>query len=234
MHRAGAPKESQEHMPSTKSKLRLICAFAALAALALAVSCRGFFVSPTLTALAIGPANLTLAPSTSYQMVATGTYSDGSTRTVTGQAVWTSTNTGAAAFSTTTIGLLIAAPLANLPTLPGTTTVSASDGTVSSSTQTVNVCPVVQTLTITVNNGTSWSGTGGTILMFDAKAAFEGAGTSDVTSTVTWTISNTSVLPTIDTTGSGTTNTNEANMPTTVYGTLCGTTSNTVTITTTS
>ncbi len=43
-------------MPSLKSKLRLICAFAALATLALAVSCRGFFVKPTLSSLVVTPA----------------------------------------------------------------------------------------------------------------------------------------------------------------------------------
>jgi len=219
-------------MSSTKSKLRLIGAFAALAALALAVSCRGFFVKPTLTSLAIGPANLTLPPGDAFQMVATATYSDGSTNTVTGQCVWTSSAPGVANF--TAPGMLQAAALANLATLPGTTTVSASDGTVSSSTQTVNVCPVVQSLTITVNKGSSWTGAGGTILQFDAVATFNGVtGTTDVTSTVTWTISNTSVLPTIDSTGSGTTNTGQNGNPTTIFATLCGTTSKTVTITTT-
>jgi len=219
-------------MSSTKSKLRLIGAFAALAALALAVSCRGFFVNPTLTSLAIGPANLSLAPSQSYQMVATATYSDGSTGNVTGQCVWTSSAPGVANFIAP--GRLQAAALANLATLPGTTTVSASDGTVSSSTQTVNVCPVVESLTITVNKGPSWTGAGGTILQFDAEATFNGVtGTQDVTSTVTWTISNTSVLPTINSNGQGTTNTGAFNTPTTIFATLCGTTSKTVTITTT-
>ncbi len=42
-------------MSSKKSKLRLLGAFAALATLALAVSCPGFFVNPTLTAIAVGP-----------------------------------------------------------------------------------------------------------------------------------------------------------------------------------
>jgi len=220
-------------MSSTKPKLRLIGAFAALAALALAVSCRGFFVNPTLTSLAIGPANLSLSPSQSFQMVATATYSDGSTNTVTGQCVWTSSAPGVANFIAP--GKLQAAALANLATLPGTTNVSASDGTVSSSTQTVNVCPVVESLTITVNKGSSWTGPGGTTLQFDALATFNGAtGTTDVTASVTWTISNTSVLPSIDSNGQGTPSLSQANMPTTIFATLCGTTSKTVTITTTS
>ncbi len=40
---------------SSKQILRLIGAFAALAALALAISCRGFFVNPTLTSIVIAP-----------------------------------------------------------------------------------------------------------------------------------------------------------------------------------
>lgn len=219
-------------MSSKKSKLRLIGAFAALATLALAVSCRGFFVNPTLTSLAIGPSNLSLAPSQSYQMVATGTYSDGSTQDVTHKAVWTSTNQAVANFSTTTIGQLVAAPLANIPNPPGVTTVSASDGTVTSSTQTVNVCPVVETLKVTVNGGNSVSGVGGASYTFAATATFNGVtGNQDVTNAVTWNISNTNILPSI-TDGSGTTQSGNPGT-TSVSGTLCGTTSNNVSVTTT-
>jgi hypothetical protein len=217
-------------MSSMKFKLRLIGAFAALAALALAVSCTGFFVNPTLTSLAIGPANLSLAPATSYQMVATGTYSDGSTRTVTGQCVWTSSSQSVAAFSPSVIGQLTAASLQNLVTLPGTTSVSASDGTVSSSSQTVTVCPVVEKLTITVNGGPSAtvSNTSATVT-FDATATFNGVtGTTDVTGNVTWNIGSTAVLSSIDSSGNGTL---AGSGTTNVSATLCGTTSNSVSLT---
>lgn len=203
-----------------------------LAALALAMSCNGFFVNPTVTSLAIGPANLTLAPGTSYQMVATATYSDGSTGNVTAQSVWTSSDPSVANF--TSAGNLAAASLQNLSTLPGTTSVSASDGTVASSQQTVNVCPVVETMQLTVQNGgTSASVTGGTTLTFDVKATFNGVtGTTDVTNNVTWNIGNTSALPSISD-GSGVTVSGNASTFS-VSATLCGATSNNVTITTTS
>jgi len=42
-------------MSTPKSNLRLMGAFAALALLALAVGCRGFFVKPTLTSITISP-----------------------------------------------------------------------------------------------------------------------------------------------------------------------------------
>ena len=135
-------------------------------------------------------------------MVATATYSDGSTSDVTGKSVWISSTPNVADF--TAPGLLKATSLANLTVLPGTTTVSASDGTVSSSSQTVNVCPVVETLKIIVNGGPGYNGQGGVTLAFVATATFNGVtGNQDVTNSVTWNISNTQILPAI-TSGSGT------------------------------
>jgi len=220
-------------MSFTKQKLRLAGAFAAFATLALAVSCTGFFVNPTVTSLAIGPANLSLSPSTSYQMVATATYSDGSTGDVTGKSVWTSSSQNVANF--TAPGLLVAVSLAELgDTLPGTTTVSASDGTVASSTQTVNVCPVVQSLSITVDGSSSgYDNDGGVTLTFVATATFNGVtGSQDVTDGVTWNIGNTTLLPAI-TDGSGTVSSGTPSSFT-VNATLCGVNSgNSLTITTT-
>ena len=79
-------------MSLTKHKLRLIGAIAALATLALAVSCRGFFVNPTLTAISISPSapqvevGTTLPPALSVY----GTYSDGSTGVVSSGVSWSS------------------------------------------------------------------------------------------------------------------------------------------------
>lgn len=215
-------------MSSNKQKLRPIVALAAVGVLALAVSCRGFFVNPTITSLAIGPANLSLAPSTTFQMVATATYSDGSTGDVTGKSVWTSSNTNVANFSSP--GRITAGSLQSISTLPGTTTVSASDGTVSSSSQTVTVCPVVQTLVITVNSGNSATVTNGQSANFAANATFNGVtGTQDVTANVTWNISPTTILPSISN-GVGTTTSGQTGNVT-VSASLCGVNSNTVTLT---
>ena len=220
-------------MFSRNPKVRVIGALAALATLALNVSCTGFFVNPTVTSLAIGPANLSLAPDATFQMVATATYSDGSTKDATGQSVWTSSSPNIANFSSP--GRITAASLSSLTTLPGTTTVSASLGTVSSSTQTVNVCPVVQTLTLTVNGGASVTVTGGTTVTFNLQATFNGVtGTTDVTAYATWNISNTAVLSSIDTAGNGATIGGGTPGTTTVSATICGATSKTVTVTTTS
>jgi hypothetical protein len=218
-------------MSSRKSTLRTIGAFSALFALAFAASCRGFFVNPTISSLAIGPANLALSPSQAYQMVATATYSDGTSGNVTGQAVWSSTSPNIANFSAP--GYIVAAGLSSLSTLPGTTTVSASDGAVTSSTETVTVCPVVSSLVVEVDGSqSSYDGPPGDVT-FSANATVSGSQTS-VLGSVTWTIGNPTILPDISTTGDGTLSSGYANTPFTVYATLCGVQSNTITITTTS
>lgn len=85
-------------MSPTKHKLRLAGAIAALATLALAVSCRGFFVNPTLTAINISPSapqvevDTTLVPALSVY----GTYSDGSTGVVSSGVSWSSETPGVA------------------------------------------------------------------------------------------------------------------------------------------
>jgi hypothetical protein len=218
-------------MSSTKRRLQLVGALAALATLAVAASCTGFFVNPTLTSIAIGPQNLSLAPTASQQMIATGTFSDGSTNNVTGKCTWSSSDQSVATFSATIAGQLIAGPLQNIPNPPGTTNVSASEGSVTSSSIAVNVCPIVETLVVTVNGGSSATVTNGAVVTFKANATFNGVtGTQDVTNQVTWNISNTSLLPSI-TDGSGTT-TSGVLSTTSVSATLCGFTSQNVSLTT--
>jgi hypothetical protein len=212
-------------MSSTKSKLRLIGAFTALAALALALSCRGFFVNPTLNSITVGPAGQSIAPGGTLQMVATGSFSDGSTSNVTGQCLWTSSDTSVA-----TVGLnngkVIAATTINNP--PGVTTIQATDGTASNST-TVTVCPNVTAMTVTVNQSNP---TAGTVITFTAEATFAGNSTQqNVTGQVTWNISNTAVFASIAADGTTTVLSGTAGQSTNVSATLCGFTSNTLTIT---
>src|SRR5712675_1795778 len=79
-------------MSSMKSKLRLVGAFAALATLALAVSCKGFFVNPTLTGVSVGPQGLSISVNQTWQMTATGTYDDGSQKNLTSGVAWSSSD----------------------------------------------------------------------------------------------------------------------------------------------
>ncbi len=79
-------------MPSTKSKLRLVGAFAILATLALAVSCKGFFVNPTLTSIAISPTSPQVQVSQTLQLQVFGTYNDGSRNQVKSGVSWSSSD----------------------------------------------------------------------------------------------------------------------------------------------
>jgi hypothetical protein len=89
-------------------------------------------------------------------------------------------------------------------------------------------------LTLTVNGGASVNVPGGTALAFDAEATFNGVtGNNAVDAFVTWNISDTSALASIDTAGNGTTISGHAGTFT-VSTTLCGVSSRTVSITTTS
>jgi hypothetical protein len=207
-----------------RSKLRLLCAFAALAALALAISCRGFFVNPVLTSLAIGPTTVSLTPSQTFQMTATGTFNDGSQENVTAKSVWSSSDASVASIGQTS-GLVTAASSAvNI----GSTTITASDGAITATTTaTVTVCPVVSNLTLTAPLGTS--GAPGAVLSIDAKATVGSAAGTDVTDFVTWNIADSSVV-----TISGTTVTlgSTVGTSTTVGATLCNVNSvNTLTFT---
>lgn len=211
-----------KNMSSMKTKLRLAGALAVLATLALAVSCRGFFVNPTLSTLAIGPTNLPLNPGQSYQMVATGTFNDGTTSNVTSKCIWSSTNASVATVGTNS-GVVTAATNA---TTIGSTQISATDGAVASTTSaTITVCPAVTNLTITANPA-SQAPSGQITLTATATVGGQGV---DVTSDVTWNIGNTSVLTisgNIGTISSSAT----VGQSTTLSATLCNVSSKSITI----
>jgi hypothetical protein len=80
-------------------------------------------VTPTLTSIAITPANPSVAPGNMQQFSSTGTYSDASTQNLTTAATWSSSNTAAATIVANT-GL--ATTVAS-----GTTAISATLGSVS-------------------------------------------------------------------------------------------------------
>jgi hypothetical protein len=171
-------------MPSMKSKLRLMCSFAALATLALAVSCTGFFVKPTLTSLAVGPAAPTIDTGTTdntVQMFAVGTFNDGSTgstavtwsispsdnsvATISGGGLVTSVNTGTAT---------VTATATQNPAVTGTQTV------------TVNIANVTS-IVITPTTG-NVSANGG-FTTFQAFANVSGSSIQvDVSAQATWSI----------------------------------------------
>src|SRR5258708_2525592 len=215
-------------MSSATHTLRSTGGFAALAVLALAVSCTGFFTSPTITSMTIGPTGGTLIPGATLQMVASGVPSDGSpNQIITDKCFWTSSNPAAATIDSKT-GLVTAAATVSNP--PQTTTISAAFKTLTPATASLSVCPSVTDLTITASPLTVPANTA-TPIAFTAEASFSGSGSTDVTNEVTWNISNTAIITAISN-GSGTTTGSGTTGSTTITATLCNvTSSNSVTIT---
>jgi hypothetical protein len=174
-------------MFSPKSKLRLIGAFAALASLSLAISCRGFFVDPVISSLAVGPANPTIetgAQNNTVQMTVSGTNNDGSIAD-NPSVSWTITPTSVATI--TTNGLVTSAS-----TGTATVTATSNQNPSVSATQTVTVTVgCITAITLDPTSG-SVSANSGTTVSITATATTCN-GSPNVTSVATWTSSNTSL-----------------------------------------
>lgn len=136
-----------------------------------------------LVSIAVTPGNASVPIGTLQQYTATGTYTDNSTKDITGSVTWSSSATSIATISSS--GLLTARGL-------GSSTIQATSGSISGSTGvTVNTANVVsvslQPANSTIANGTN--------LQYTAIATFNDGSTLNVTivSGVNWTSSNSSV-----------------------------------------
>lgn len=164
-------------MSLKRSKLRLIGAFSALAALALAASCTGFFVNPTLTGVSVGPQSLSINIAQTWQMSATGTYNDGSQKALTSGVSWSSSDPTTVSVGQTS-GIVTGVQT-------GSATITASAGSCSACSGTTTVTVVLSGVTSVVVTPSSQSLTvNGTPVAFTAKAN----GTINISSTATWNI----------------------------------------------
>lgn len=138
-----------------------------------------------LQSIVITPADATMAPGTTRQYAATGGYSDGSTRDLTAQVVWASSNTATATVSNmvTSKGLVSAQS-------GGNTTLSATFQGVSGST---SLTVSQSTLTAIVVAPTNPSLPAGFKLQFRATGTYSDGSSQDVTSAVTWASANAAV-----------------------------------------
>jgi hypothetical protein len=162
------------------NKLRLFGSLAVLFTLALAASCTGFFVNPTLTSVSVGPQNLSLTINQTFQMTATGTYSDGSQKTLNKNVTWSSSDA-----STVSVGQT-SGQVTGLKT--GSATISASSGGCSSCSGTTTVTVALQGVTsITIQPGSQSVTVGGTPVFFHALANGS-IDITDPTGGTTWTV----------------------------------------------
>jgi hypothetical protein len=127
-----------------------------------------------LVSIAIAPSNPTVPKGETQQLTATGTFSDSSTRNITGSVAWSASTSGVATVSGA--GLLNAQAM-------GTATITAVSGSINAA-DTVNVsAPVVVSIAVTPLNPAI--GTGYT-QQFDAVGTFSDGSIADITSTAAW------------------------------------------------
>lgn len=174
-------------MSSPKSKLRLIGAFATLLLLAVAVSCKGFFVNPTITSIVIDPPNPSVSIGFTQQLTAAATDSDNNPVTLTGGTSCTGTtvcwSSGTPSVATVSTGGLLTGVSA------GTSTITAASGTASATTTATITLGNVTSIVLGPNGITSFSlpesstASGNDCLTATATA---GGQQIDVTTSVTW------------------------------------------------
>ena len=179
-------------MSSTKHKLRLAGAFALLTTMALAVSCKGFFVNPTVSSITIDPPNPTVSEGLTTQLTAAGTDSNGNALTLTGgtsctgsTVCWSSATPSVATISTG--GLLTGVSA-------GTSTITAASGTATATTTATVTLSNVTSIVVSPTSITlteSSTATGSNCLTATAAA---GGTSPDVTASVTWQSGNTSLI----------------------------------------
>ena len=184
--RWGAPKDTYTVTSPKRSNLRLIGAFSVLATLALAVGCKGFFVKPTLSSLAVGPASPTIETgntNNTVQMTAFGTNSDGSTSSSPSVA-WSIDPSSVATISAS--GLVTSASV-------GTATVTATSNDNPTITGTQSVTVTVGCITAITLKPTSGTVTTNQPSFSITATATTCNGSPDVTDVATWNSSNTNL-----------------------------------------
>jgi hypothetical protein len=136
-------------MSPKKNKLRVAGAVVALATLALAVSCKGFFQNPTVSTITIDPPTPTVSfgsGASTLQLTAAATYNDGSTGTLTGGTSCTGTTVCWSSSDTTVVTISTGGLLTGVSA--GTATITAASGSITGTT-TATSAETVSSMTIT-------------------------------------------------------------------------------------
>jgi hypothetical protein len=141
-----------------------------------------------LESIAVTPADPSVAKGLTEQFTAIGTYSDGVKVNLTREVSWASSSSSVATISKTGLAATVGT---------GSSTITATDGSISGST-TLTVTPaVLKSIALTPIRPTVAKGL---TLQFTATGTFTDGSTQDLTTEVTWTSSNTKVA-TVDSAG---------------------------------
>ena len=173
---------------SLRRRLVLATGIAILLCL-MCASCTGFFINPSISSIFITPASTTIAVNGTQQLIATGTYSDGSKTPLTGSTVgWSSSDNTVA---TITNGGLVTGIATGTATMTATAEGVSGTASVTVTVQNLTTITITTTQGSTVPQSTaSMSGVPST-LQFYAYA--NGSASQDITNAVTWSSSNTGV-----------------------------------------
>src|SRR5439155_10169392 len=171
--------------------------------------------SANLTAIVISPAAATIAVNTAQQFTATGSYNDGSSRDLTSLVTWRSTSTATAIIDSNGLATGVAA---------GTTTITATLGSVTQSTTLTVSAPTITSIAVTPVNLTLAIGIN---QQYAVTATYSDGSSQDLISGVTWT-SSVPAVATINNSGLSTTVGPGAAVITAAVGSLTDTTSLTV------
>jgi uncharacterized protein YjdB len=182
------------------------------------VGCNGFFVDPALTAVTVTPSSPSVAVGETQQMTATGTYDDGSKQSITDGVSWTTSDASVATVSATGLVKGVAT---------GSVTISATASALSGST---TVTVTASTLTSISITPTSVSLSSGQSQQFTAIGLLQNGNTLNMTTSVTWTSSNTAAA-TIDSSGLAVAKTVTTSTTTNITAQSGSVTSNTAVIT---
>ncbi len=141
-----------------------------------------------LTSIALTPSNPSVAKGLSQQFTATGTYSDGTTQNIANQVTWVSATPAVSTISTSGLASALAV---------GTSTISATLGSVSGSTVLTVAAAVLQSIAVTPSNP---SVAKGLTQQFTATGTYSDGTTQNIANQVTW-VSATPAVSTISTSG---------------------------------
>lgn len=140
--------------------------------------------TPSVTSVAVSSSSNSVNVGSTVQLTATASYSDGSSKDVSSQATWGSSNTGDATVSAAGVVTGVAA---------GTPTITATlSGRSGSMTVTVTDTATITGLTVSAAAGSGGSVNVGSTLQLTATAAYGDGSTQNVTNQAGWSSSNTS------------------------------------------
>jgi Bacterial Ig-like domain (group 2) len=164
--------------------------------------------APTLSSIAVTPANPSIQNGATQQFTATGTYSDSSTQNITTTVTWTSASSNAATISNTAGSNGLATS-----TGTGSSTIQATLGSVSGSTTLTVTTSSAILMVIVVSPQNPVVSDASAIQSFTATGHYSDGSTQDLTNSASWTSSNSGVA-TVNSSGSAASQSLAAGQPT--------------------